>query len=249
MLRTPPPGTADGGRAPRGSEPETPEQLFRRVFRAMKPRLAAPGMDVEFRPYASLRSKIRFDPPSGRIRASLSDLLADAPPEVLESLARILLCKLYRERVPPAARDAYRRWIASRDTQRRMLASRRDRGRKQMLPPAGRAHDLEALFDRLNERHFDGALRKPALGWSQEPSRRRLGHYDPAHDAIVISRLLDRDTVPTLALEYVLFHEMLHLKHPVRFRGARRCAHTPEFLAEERQFPGYEAARRLLESL
>lgn len=228
---------------------ETPEEVFRRVFGEIRPRTAVPEADVRFRPYASLQSKIRFESGSRRIVVSLSDLLLEAPPEALEALARILLCKLYQEPVPQVARDTYRRWTASPHMQRRALEIRRDRGRKHMLPPQGQVHDLDALFDRLNERHFGADLRKPALGWSTEPARRRLGHYDSAHDAIVISRIFDRPSVPLLALEYVLFHEMLHLKHPVRFRDTRRCVHTPEFLAEERCFPGYEAAQRMLKSL
>ena len=88
---------------------------------------------------------------------------------------------------------------------------------------------------------------KPTLGWSLRASTTRLGHYDVAHDAIVISRVFDRPHVPSLALEYVLYHEMLHIKHPVQVRsGGRRCAHTPEFQAEERRFPSIDEAKRLL---
>ncbi len=228
---------------------ETPEQVFQRVFRELKLRTTVPEIEVRFRPFANLRSNVRLDPRAGRVRASLSDLLVDSPPEVLDALARILLCKLYGKRIPASVNETYQRWTASPETQRRMLANRRERGRKRMLPPAGDVHDLDALFERLNDRHFATALRKPALGWSPGSSRQRLGHYDPAHDAIVISRILDRPEVPLLALEYVLFHEMLHIKHPVQFSDTRRRVHTPEFLAEERLFPGYEAARRMLASL
>lgn len=228
---------------------ETPEQVFQRVFRELKLRANGPEFDLRFRPYANLRSTVRFDTRSGRMKVDLSDQLIEAPPEVLDAHARILLCKLYKKRVPVSAIETYRRWTASPEIQRRMHANRRKRGRKHMLPPAGKVHDLDALFDRLNERHFAADLRKPALGWSQHSSRRRLGHYDPAHDAIVISQIFDRPEVPALALEYVLFHEMLHLKHPIRLGETRRCVHTPEFLAEERRFPGYETARSMLESL
>ncbi len=230
-------------------EIETPSQVFQRVFRELDLRTDVPEIDVRFRPFASLRSSIRFDVRPGRIRANLSDLLVDSPPEVLEALARILLSKLYTKRIPPSATEVYRRWTASPETQRRMLENRRKRGRKRMLPPTGRVYDLDALFERLNERHFATALRKPVLGWSLQSSRKRLGHYDPAHDSIVISRILDRPGVPTLAVEYVLFHEMLHIKHPVQSGETRRCVHTPQFLAEERRFPGYEAALRMLVAL
>jgi len=43
--------------------------------------------------------------------------------------------------------------------------------------------------------------------------------------------------MPRWVVEYIVYHEMLHLKHPVRLRGSRRCVHSAEFQAEERLFP------------
>jgi hypothetical protein len=76
-----------------------------------------------------------------------------------------------------------------------------------------------------------------------------LGHYDPSHNAIILSRLLDGAAVLRLAVEYVLFHEMLHLRFPVDHRGARRCVHTPEFKQAEKEFPQLAEAKELLKSL
>ena len=75
-----------------------------------------------------------------------------------------------------------------------------------------------------------------------------LGHYDPSHNAIILSKLLDRVTVPQLALEYVLFHEMLHLRFPVEQRGARRCVHTRDFREAEKKFDSCKQAKELLHS-
>ena len=175
---------------------EAPEKVFLRVFRSLKPRAEAPEFDVQFRPFATVRSTICFEQDGPRIVAKLSDLLQDAPGEVLEALTTILLAKLYRERTPGHANKSYRSWLNSPATHQRMLQARRARGRKHLLPPRGRVHDLDALFDRLNERYFNGSLHKPTLGWSPQTSRRRLGHYDAAHDAIVISSIFDRQQVP-----------------------------------------------------
>ncbi len=240
---------SSGERGPEQPGSAGSAEVFRRVFRQLKPSTDPPGFDIRFRPYAKLRSTIHFDADSCRIRANLSDLVESAPADVLEALATILLSKLYRKRVPKRVNQHYNRWTHSPETQQRMLEIRKARGSKQVLPPAGAVHDLDVLFERLNERHFGATLRKPELGWSPRASRRRLGHYDQAHDVIVISRVFDRAEVPALALEYVLFHEMLHLKHPVQLRGAKRCVHTPEFVAEERQFPGIDDAERMLRYL
>jgi predicted metal-dependent hydrolase len=50
-------------------------------------------------------------------------------------------------------------------------------------------------------------------------------------------------------VDYIVYHEMLHLKHPVKLRGTRRCVHGPEFQAEERLFPEMEKAKAFLKQL
>jgi predicted metal-dependent hydrolase len=65
----------------------------------------------------------------------------------------------------------------------------------------------------------------------------------------VISRIFDNPLVPKYAIEYLVYHEMLHLKHPVKVRGGRRCVHGPQFLADEKLFPQFEAAKLFLKRL
>jgi predicted metal-dependent hydrolase len=50
-------------------------------------------------------------------------------------------------------------------------------------------------------------------------------------------------------VEYIVYHEMLHLKHPVRLRGSRRCVHSAEFQAEEKLFPEAERVEAFLKRL
>jgi predicted metal-dependent hydrolase len=92
-------------------------------------------------------------------------------------------------------------------------------------------------------------MARPQMSWSQLRTRRILGHYDPAHNAIIISRIFDHPQVPLYVLEYIVYHEMLHLKHPVRLRGSRRCVHSAEFQAEERLFPKLHDANVFLKRL
>ena len=76
-----------------------------------------------------------------------------------------------------------------------------------------------------------------------------VGHYDPAHNAIVISKAFDHPRVPQFVAEYIVYHEMLHLKHPVKLRGSRRCVHSAEFQAEEKLFPYLDQAQKFLRLL
>jgi predicted metal-dependent hydrolase len=118
-----------------------------------------------------------------------------------------------------------------------------------MGSPHGHAYDLESIFDDLNRQYFHGLLARPLMSWSSERARNRLGHYDPAHNAIVVSRLFDHPRVPRYVVEYIVYHEMLHLKHPVRLRGSRRCVHSAEFQAEEKLFANVEDAKEFLKRL
>jgi hypothetical protein len=99
-----------------------------------------------------------------------------------------------------------------REIRQKLQLMRQIRGRKFVSGPEGASHNLEELFERLNRQHFDGLLGRPLLGWSRQLSRSLLGHFDPSHNAIIISRIFDRPAAPPLALEYVMFHEMLHLR-------------------------------------
>ena len=89
-------------------------------------------------------------------------------------------------------------------------------------------------------------MARPQLGWSPTPSRTTLGHYDPSHHVIVISRLFDSQKAPRLIVKLIMFHEMLHLKYPAQHNAARRCVHTKEFKEAEMTFEGYRQAKAAL---
>ncbi len=204
-------------------------------------------MHVRFYAFVSINNTIRLR--QGELYIRLSDLLEGASETVLLSIAHILLAKLYRKPIDRAHSARYRRYIASHDISAKARLVRQMRGRKHIHSARGHHYHLEEIFDDLNQRFFHGLMGRPQLTWSRNHARSSLGHYDPAHNTIVISRVFDHPRVPRYAVEYILFHEMLHLKHPVRLRGSRRCVHSREFLAEENLFPEIAQAKRFLKVL
>jgi hypothetical protein len=226
---------------------ETPEQIFIRVFRDLKPRTPPPEIGIEYCRFANPDSYARTD--GGRLGIRMSDLLEGAPAPVIEALAYILLGKLYRKPVAAAYCHRYRLYLNRRDMRKKMHLVRQIRGRKFVSGPEGEHYNLDTVFDELNFRYFDGLMAKPLLGWSRRPSRTLLGHFDPSHNAIILSKLLDSAQAPRLVLEYVLFHEMLHLRFPIQAHGARRRVHTKEFRAAETQFEELKEAKALLRKL
>ncbi len=223
------------------------QRLFEEEYRSLRPRAPMPLLEIRFRRFTSLNTTIRLR--QGRMHVHLSDLLEGAPEGVLRAIAHILLAKLYRKPLDAAHTARYRRFTSSESVVRQTEMIRQSRGRKKMWGARGQHYDLEEVFESLNARFFHGLLGRPLLTWSGHMAKRSLGHYDPAHNTIVVSRVFDRKNTPRFAIEYLLYHEMLHLKHPVKVRRGRRCVHPREFQAEERLFPELERAQQYLKML
>jgi predicted metal-dependent hydrolase len=206
-----------------------------------------PDLAIEFFAFVNINNTIRLR--EGKLFVRLSDLLEGAPDPVFRAIAHILLAKMYRKPIERAYATRYRRYICGQDIAKKAHLVRQMRGRKRIESAQGRTYNLETIFEDLNQRFFYGLLARPRMTWSRDPARNRLGHYDPAHNAIVVSRVFDHPRVPGYAVEYLVYHEMLHLKHPVKLRGSRRCVHSLDFLAEERLFPHLEQAKAFLKHL
>jgi predicted metal-dependent hydrolase len=222
-------------------------ELFQETYRELRPASSLPELKVEFFAFANVNNTIRLR--DGKLLVRLSDLLEGAPESILRAIAHILLSKMYRKPIERAQAARYRKYIASREIVRKAHLVRQMRGRKRLRSPQGHSYDLDAIFEDLNSRFFHGLLARPRMSWSQTRTRRILGHYDPAHNAIVISRIFDHFSVPRCAVEYIVYHEMLHLKHPVKLRGSRRRVHSAEFQAEEKLFPELVKANAFLKWL
>jgi hypothetical protein len=210
------------------------EQIYGRLYQSLDPRRGAPAVTVEFYPYVGMNSRIRMR--DGRLKVRLSDLLEDAPAEFHNALAVILIHKLFRKRVPAGAQAAYVAFAGRPDVHEKSVQNRRERGRKVVSDSRGEFYDLEAIFDCLNLHYFEGRLEKPTLSWSARKTFRILGHHDSVHDTIVISRSLDQKKIPAYVVEFVLYHEMLHIAHPTKMLNGRRYNHTAAFRRDERRF-------------
>ena len=221
--------------------------IFQQEYRALRPRAPMPPIAVRFRRFTSLNTTIRLR--EGQIFVSLSDLLEGAPESVIHAIAHILLAKLYKKDIDPSHNARYKRFASSSAVTRQTELIRHARGSKRYFGPEGRFYHLDEVFDSLNFRFFGGLLGRPELTWSEHHARRSLGHYDAAHNTIVVSRVFDRPSSPRYAIEYLLYHEMLHLKHPVKMRGLRRCVHSREFKAEEALFPQLQEALAFIRRL
>jgi hypothetical protein len=220
-------------------------KLYVDAFRQLERKRPAPEVEVKFYPYAGLHHTIRLR--SGRVYVRISDIFKTAPMDVQRALAYILVAKLLSRRTPDVHERVYRDFACSDQILRASDIARRRRGRKIISSARGRIYDLDRMFVRLNHRYFADELETPTLTWSQRRTRRILGHHDSVHETIVISKTLDARDVPQWFVEYILYHEMLHIKHRARLINGRRYYHTNAFRTEEQRFEYYQEAQEWLD--
>ena len=179
---------------------------------------------------------LSFRKRNGFVQVRLHRMFLHASQEVVRAVARTL-----------------RRTSRSADGEvRRFMNENLHRVRRvpRTLPPlvtAGRCHDLQEIFARLNARFFGSALRVP-LTWGRGSGRARrggltFGSYDPVLTLIRIHPVLDRPEVPLYFLESVVYHEMLH-HHlgGIPDRAGRTVYHSRVFREAEARYPSHRQA-------
>lgn len=220
-------------------------QIYVDAFALFDPKRAVPAINVSFYPYVGINHTIRVR--DGKVFIRIAELCREMPLREQKALAYILVAKLLRKRVPPAARETYAAYIKQREVRESALVRKKTKGRKIVSSAKGEFFDLDELFEQINSQYFQNSIPKPVLTWSARETFRILGHHDAAHDTIVISRSLDHATTPEFVVSYILYHEMLHIFHPTEIRDGRRYNHTPEFRRNEKKFRFYDAAERWIE--
>jgi hypothetical protein len=204
---------------------EAHERLFGRP--------AAPPPLVFLYPYTEGRSTVRKE--GGRLRFDLNTAFGDAPPDAVLGIAGILLARLERVReqaVPEPWRRASRTFLAERPP----AAT----GRKH-IEPVGAHRSLLESYLRVTMDLDLAPPQVPRLSWSRTVAGHRFGHWDADHNVIVISQILDDPEVPEFVLDYVVYHELLHIVHPARMgSGSRRIVHSAAFRRDERRFPRWK---------
>jgi hypothetical protein len=198
---------------------------------------------VSFYPYVGLTHTIRRRGSCWILR--ISDHCRSAPRIVIEAIVVILACKVLRRRPPRDAVEVYEQFRKDPEVQLRVRMRRLKRGRKRIGDPRGKEHSLSEIFQELNQRFFNNQIELQKLGWGTRKSWGRLGHYDPLHQTIAISPVLDSPDVPRFVVMCILYHEMLHaiFDQP---SDDRRRHHPPEFRKAEKAFPGYAEAKKFL---
>lgn len=165
-------------------------------------------------------------------------MFADAEPRLVRALARYVVHN---------DANASEQLSAFIERNQHRIKKIPPRTRRIVLRTRGRVHDLGAVFERLNQRFFEGKLdARITWGAARGSGPRRsikVGTYVVEDRLIRVNPVLDQARVPGFFVDWIVFHEMLHGKHEIRRVAGRRSFHPPEFTRDERLFPDYERAR------
>jgi len=164
---------------------------------------------------------------STTIEFHLSRKFEGCEPEIQMGVMQFLLNKLFKTKVKSADIDLYHTFVKKLS---------------EYAPVDKNDPALEASFQRMTNRYFNGMMTRPNLVWGNN-NVRLLGTYTYATDTIMISSILK--DAPEEILDYVVYHEMLHKKHKFNHSSNRTRAHTKAFRHDERSYHVKDAEQQL----
>jgi hypothetical protein len=203
-------------------------------------------MEIEtcFYPYIGLTHTLRRKKSKWILR--ISDHCRHAPAPVLEAVVMILACKVLRRKPPVKAQQTYALFRRDPLVEQAVRSRRKQKGTKRIAFEAGKYHLPQDIYRELNARYFNDQVEIGRIGWGLRRSWSRLGHFDPAHQTITLSPVLDSPRVPLFVVSYIIYHEMLHAVFENAGSPGRRRYHTREFQQAERSFPDFSRAKNFL---
>ena len=164
----------------------------------------------------------------------LHRIFLDAPLDVIEEVGEFI-------RKRKGSTPLFRKFLKENLNRLKNRPPRRIR-----ITTLGKYHDLGEIYDSLNRGYFQEELLCP-ITWGTGRARyavrkRTLGSYSRHSNIIRINTILDRKHVPRYFIEFVIYHEMLHVHMDSVRKNGRHLVHSKEFREREQQFRDYKRA-------
>ncbi len=178
-----------------------------------------------------------------KIRLVITDYLEDAPQDVVEDVICFVL-----ERNEGYRPERFEGYIATDE----FILNKRplflEDSRMFKCTSEGEYRSLSDSVQRLMDSGLLDAddLQNTYITWSKRRAVRRLGVCYAMFRVISITPALDTLDVPEDCLDFVVYHEFLHLRVGVKI-GKRN--HNKSFRDQERLFPDHERVERDLQKL
>ena len=179
------------------------------------------------------------------IEIEMSDYLEDAPDRVLrDSCKAIVQWSMGRKYVQPESLSEY---IRSDDFIVTARPKYLKRSRSLSLTQRGKCKDLIESVERLMDRDLvnEADITNSYYTWADHMAKYKFGQCNQTFRVVSVNPVLDSNDVPDVILDFVIYHETLHLRQDMS-RSHR--PHNAQFRCWERMFPEYDMAESYLKS-
>lgn len=215
-----------------------------RLFRIAGEACSEHGLKIKSARYEDYKDlKVTWSSRGNERSYGVTDYVSDSPDHILfDFLDSMVLQSMGRKK--KFCRE-YMDWVSSDS----FILSKRPiyltRCRNVSLSASGDHHDLGDSLDRLLDMGLlhDTDIDNSFFTWTLRPGYTKVGSCNPVFRVVTISSSLDSPDVPRNVLDFVTYHETLHLR---RGYVPGRRAHDSDFRRSERDFPGWQECEKHL---
>ncbi len=219
-----------------------PEYELNEAFSKVGKEFGYDTVETEFIAYKEF--KVRWQRSYRWARFKVSDYIMDASYEVFESLARTLFSKIKGDDQPYS--KELEDFVTDPDFVTYKQPTYLRRSRNIIKTSEGEVKNLKDAEERLVKLGLIEKDPNVVLTWTKESNVRRVGYCSVLMKVVVLSKVLDSESIPDFVLDYVLYHEYLHLMIGFDPTGE---VHSKEFHAREDNYPRAEEAENWLKRL
>ena len=187
-------------------------------------------MEAEFVAFRKL--KIKWTRSMGTAKFLVSDYFKGSNENILESVARTLLSRITGE-------QNVSEWSIPDDFVERNQSTYIRRSKNLTRNSKGEFRDLMRSCERLERMGLIVPNKELHISWTKEPNVRMVGYCSVIMKVIAISSVFDNESNPEFVLDYVVYHEYVHLM--MKYRPFRK-KYDLEFKNEESKYPQQKEA-------
>ena len=179
------------------------------------------------------------------IEIELSDYLVDAPISVLnDECTAIVKWSMGKKYVQPQSLTEY---ICSPDFIVGNRPKYLSRSRTFTMSQQGSSKNLIDSAERLLEMGliYDTDIRNSYFTWATHMAKYKFGQCNQTFRVVCINPDLDADYVPDNVVDYVVYHEILHLRQDMT---KNHRPHNAQFRAWEHMYPDYDEIEEYLQN-
>ena len=177
--------------------------------------------------------KLKWRRSCGWIEFTVSDYLKDAPQEIIEGIARIIFSRISGSGSKEYPKNM-EEWLTNYEFAKANRPTYLRRSRNLTRSAKGRCRGLTESYNRLVEQGMIPQMDDIVFTWTKEPNIRRVGYCSILMRVIAISSVFDTEEIPEFVLDFIVYHEMLHMMRGFDPLGK---LHDAEFQADESKYP------------